>query len=171
MVNLPFREFSLQPVERFVNGIGDVEPISVDKINRAEFNYRFKLNDLSPIVAAKQNNGRILANFIRLYQGKDFHEFVQRAKSTLHDSRRLGHIDQPGFSHEEVVELRHQPIGNILIGVLFKEQRNIHTDCRAASFFGPPVHRVHNAGTAAGDDRKMLAAAKPIADKFLRPNR
>jgi hypothetical protein len=94
MVNLPFREFSLQPVERFVNGIGDVEPISVDQINRAEFNYRFKLNDLSPIVAAKQNNRRILENFTRLYQGNDFHEFVQCAKSTWHDRHRIGHIDQ-----------------------------------------------------------------------------
>ena len=103
MVNLPFREFSLQPVERFVNRIGDVEPISVDQINRAGFNYRFKLNYFSPIVAAKQNKGPILANFIRLYRGKDFHEFVQCAKSTVHDSRRLGHIDRPGFSHEEVV--------------------------------------------------------------------
>ena len=94
MVKRPFQEFSVQPVERFINGIDDVEQIRIDQINRAEFDHRFKLRDLSPIVTAKQKNGQLVANFTRLYQGNDFHEFVQCAKSTWHDRHRIGHIDQ-----------------------------------------------------------------------------
>ena len=69
------------------------------------------------------------------------------------------------------MELKRQSIGNILIGILFKEQWNIHIDCRTTSFSGPPVRHVHNAGTTAGDNWKVLAAIKPIVAKFLRPNR
>ena len=85
-----------------------------------------------------------------LDQGQGFEQLVEGPEATGEDHEGLRVLDEHHLADEEVVELDSQV--DVLVEGLLEGQLDVAPDRKPPSFAGAAVGRLHDAGSASGDD-------------------
>ena len=114
-------------------------------------------------------NDRDTANLVRLYQGQDLHQLVQRPVATGHDDKGGGVPHEHDLAGEEMPE----GLANILIGIdmLLVGKLDIQPHAGRFSGIGPLIRRLHNARPPArnhGKPRIGKAARQGLGQRVIR---
>ncbi len=94
----------------------------------------------------------MLARFAGLHQRQGFHQLVQRAESARHHDVGAGEFDEHHLAREKMLE----GLADVLVVVadLFVRQLDVQPDAGRFAVERALVGGLHDAGAAAGDDRK-----------------
>src|SRR5262245_17740468 len=134
----------------FVDRIHANKEVWIRRRDSAPLDQRLKIEDPIPVVLPVQKNAGTVGEFLRLLEGEDFEELVERAESPWENHQRPCHVGEPELPHEEVMELEVQAFCDVRICSLFMRKADIETNCLSAGFVCPAVRRLHDAGPAAG---------------------
>jgi hypothetical protein len=147
-------------VTHLIDRVADNQQIDVGSGDLARRENRFAHPVQQPIpVRAVEQNDRKVAHLPGLHQRQRLEQLIERTESAGEDHERLSILDQHHLAHEKIAE-RHRCI-DIRIEMLFKGEFDIETDRPRSRFARATVARFHNAGSAAGNNRKTRLTKRP----------
>src|SRR6185437_7179564 len=104
-VEVDLVELGGKQIESLLRRVGEVKQVQVGWRDHAPLGQRLKVDDLLPVGAPIEQDHDPFAEFLRLHQREDFHQFVQRAEAAGKRHQRLGQVGEPKLAHEKVMEL------------------------------------------------------------------
>ncbi len=109
------------------------------------------LHQAAPELAADEDH-RHAARFAGLHQRQRFHQLVHGAETARHHDVSAGKLHEHHLAREEMVE----GLADVLVRVivLLVRQLDVQADAGRLAVKSALVGRFHDAGTAAGNDRK-----------------
>src|SRR3989442_3903772 len=145
-------------LEAFFRRVYDFEKIEILLRNRTRIRHGLEIDDAVPVLAAIDDHKNLFGQFLGLWQGKDFEEFVHRSKATRENYQRLGKVREPELAHKEVVKLEIERRSDIRVRRLLKRKIDIKPDGLAASLMRTQVRSLHDSWAATcGYDKTMPA--------------
>jgi len=146
-----------QEVTHLLGIVGDREQLQVVRADVALADHAVAdpADHLAP-VAGSHEHDRELDDLPGLNQRERLPELVHRAEAAGEDDEPAGVANEHDLAGEEVVELER----DVAVGVaaLLEGQLDVEADGQRAGVLGAVVGRLHQAGTAAGDDRHAALA-------------
>src|SRR5690349_18739558 len=143
---------------------------SIDKIKKIKilFTYHLLMNKhfLYPVnktgpVFFSHHHDRKASDLLRLDQRQCFHYFIQCSESTGHDNKSLRVFHKHDLSHKEIIKRDQFILVDEFISFLFMREINIQADGFSSGPVCPAITRLHDAGTATGDN------AVSVLHKFI----
>src|SRR5215468_5113951 len=107
------------------------------------------MQDFIPVLLAVDDDENLLCELLRLREGEDLKQLVERAEAAGKNDQRFGEIREPVLAHEEVVKLEVEIRRDVAVGILLERQADVQSDGFAAGFAGAAVGGFHDARTAA----------------------
>jgi hypothetical protein len=162
-----FDEAAGNDIVGLIDAIGAVEQFDISGTDGAVFHQSVQVQDLVPVLCPKQHDRHAFLHLARLHQGKDLKELVERAEAAGEQHHRLGEIDKPEFTHEEVVKMKVHLVTDVWIVEFVAGNRDSQSNVQSFRFRSAAIRSLHNAGAAS---RTHHEAAFAVV-KLLRPDR
>src|SRR5436190_15789040 len=124
--------------------------MSVLGADRAVTHERVEIQHLVPELGAEQDDRHAFAHLARLRQRQDLEQLVERAEATWEQHHRLGEVDEPEFTHEEVMKVDVKLATDEGIVELLVRDRDGEADVEPLGLGGTAIGSLHDAGTAPG---------------------
>src|ERR1700730_6610104 len=144
-----------------------MEEVEVAGADRAVFHQPVEIDHPVPEFGAEKHDRHALAQLVRLHQGQDLEQLVERAIAAGEQHDRLGQVDEPELAHEEVMKIEVQFSADIGVVEFLVGDRDSKPDAEPLRLGSPAIGRLHDAGTATGADDE----APFLAVERLRPRR
>src|SRR5207249_9873722 len=113
-----------------------------------------------PVRRAVQDQRKALY-FLRLNEGEGLEHLVERAEAAREKDEAFGIFHEHGLAAEEITEV--DADADIGIDILFPGKLDIAANRQTADVVGSPVRCLHDAGSAAGNDREARLS-EPFAE-------
>src|SRR4051812_15699563 len=98
-----FEQSFLEHAKGAIDIVGELEQMQVFWRNGPMPDQRLEIDHLFPEIRTVEHDDDFLIQLAGLDEGKDFHEFIERAVAARKNHHRLREISEPEFPHEEVV--------------------------------------------------------------------
>ena len=162
-------------IERVVHVVGKFQQLVFALADRSGAHHVAPVEDLVPVFPAVNQDHVVRGKLVRLQQREHFPQLVHRSKSAGKHDQRFGHLREPQFAHEKIMEAEIQFFGDVGIGALLVRQLDAEADRRTACIGRAAVCGFHDARAAAGTDDESLGMqaerhrpAGDAAGKFAR---
>src|SRR5690625_1808319 len=132
--------------------IGRMEISEIPGPHGSVFHQGFEIDHVGPEARAEEYDGHAFFHLQGLHQRQQFEEFIEGAETARHDDYRLGHIGEPVFPHEEVVEFEGQLGADVAVLEFFGGNGDGEADRASTSLVRAAVRRLHDARPATGAD-------------------
>src|SRR5215469_3734641 len=158
-----FNQFARDNRIGVVKRIGSMKQLEVIWTDGPVMNERIKFDDVTPVFVAVKDDRNTFPHLASLDKRQDFKELIERAEAAREQHDRLCKIDEPEFSHEEVVEMDMQFTADIGIVEFLLGDRDRQADVMALGFRRAAISGLHDAWPAAGANNKApLLIGQPL---------
>src|SRR5208337_1799215 len=126
----------------------------------------FEIDDLLPVLAAIHDDDNFLRQLLRLGEGDNLKEFVERTETSGKNHQPFGQVREPELAHEKVMELEVERRRDVAVRILLEGQVDVEPDGFSSRFVGAKIGGFHDAGAAAGGDDKAVALGGNLGGPF-----
>src|SRR5215472_11794487 len=155
-------ELSRQILKSVIDRIRLVKDLQIFGADSTPTDESIEVDHIIPVLAAEKHNRHNLPWLGCLNQRHYFEELVHRSEAARKDHQRFGKIDEPEFTHEEIVKIEHEIARNVAVHGLFVRKLDIQTDAPAARKCGPAICRLHHSTRSAGTDDEVVMAGQRL---------